>query len=545
MAKIKTIQLSNGFKRFQDLTIDLGDNPPRVVALVGQNGCGKSSVFDGILLRMSYYSGQIGDRHIRNNIKKFSRNDTDYDAYRNINIILDKGEITDYIQTKDIRSTMISFRSPHRHNGELKIATIDAGKDIKLNNIGASATDELDAKIFENYKQLWSKYTTIQNSKDLRPSETRDHVLKEINASLEACLDLKLNDIGDIFKADGTLYFTKKDQTGKFNFNVLSSGEKEVIDAILDIWLKKEDYNDTIYLIDEPELHLNTSIQEKFLKEIIRLIPEDCQLWIATHSIGFIKAIKDIEDSAIINFEGNYASEPTTLRPMPKTRENWKKIFRIALDDMVDLLYPKQIIYCEGKIDANKKTGKDDGFDAAIYNQIFAETKPDVLFVSSGGQDQPKQNSELALKIIQKAMLDTEVLVLRDMDIKEGETTEQDKLIWLKKNKNNRMLKRKEIENYLIDFEIFSKLYNEYRGKDSIKYPEYDKEAYIRKLGEFDNDPKDQFKKLKTDVFKLGSCTDEKFGLQLAKYITIDTGVYQELYECIFNETSQPDSSCA
>ncbi|WP_245439460.1 AAA family ATPase [Microvirga aerophila] len=42
--KIKKVQLKNGYKRFHDLTIDLGDDPKRIVALVGPNGCGKSSV---------------------------------------------------------------------------------------------------------------------------------------------------------------------------------------------------------------------------------------------------------------------------------------------------------------------------------------------------------------------------------------------------------------------------------------------------------------------------------------------------------------------
>ena len=45
---IKKIHL-NGYKRFHDLTIDLGENPKRIVALVGPNGCGKSSFGSGQL----------------------------------------------------------------------------------------------------------------------------------------------------------------------------------------------------------------------------------------------------------------------------------------------------------------------------------------------------------------------------------------------------------------------------------------------------------------------------------------------------------------
>ena len=43
--KVKQLRLKR-FKRFDDLTIDLGEHPARIVALVGPNGCGKSSIFD-------------------------------------------------------------------------------------------------------------------------------------------------------------------------------------------------------------------------------------------------------------------------------------------------------------------------------------------------------------------------------------------------------------------------------------------------------------------------------------------------------------------
>ena len=62
--KIKSINLK-GYKRFHNLTIDLGENPARIVALVGPNGCGKSSVFDGILYHHSNFS-RIGGKEAKN-----------------------------------------------------------------------------------------------------------------------------------------------------------------------------------------------------------------------------------------------------------------------------------------------------------------------------------------------------------------------------------------------------------------------------------------------------------------------------------------------
>ncbi|WP_409999591.1 AAA family ATPase [Rhizobium leguminosarum] len=61
--------MKNGYKRFHDLTIDLGQSPARIVALVGPNGSGKSSVFDGMLFhqqahqRIGSYSADAGETY--------------------------------------------------------------------------------------------------------------------------------------------------------------------------------------------------------------------------------------------------------------------------------------------------------------------------------------------------------------------------------------------------------------------------------------------------------------------------------------------------
>ena len=60
--KVKKIRLKNGYKRFCDLTIDLGNNPKRIIALVGANGCGKSSVFDGMLFLNKAYGRFVGNK---------------------------------------------------------------------------------------------------------------------------------------------------------------------------------------------------------------------------------------------------------------------------------------------------------------------------------------------------------------------------------------------------------------------------------------------------------------------------------------------------
>ena len=79
---------------------------------------------------------------------------------------------------------------------------------------------------------------------------------------------------------------------------------KEVVDILLDLYLRRDSYNDSIYIIDEPELHLNTAIQRMLINEINKMVPSNCQIWIATHSIGFLRALQnELKDiSQVINF---------------------------------------------------------------------------------------------------------------------------------------------------------------------------------------------------------------------------------------------------
>ncbi|MGA3052199.1 MAG: AAA family ATPase [Chitinispirillaceae bacterium] len=60
--RIKKVILKE-FKRFDDLTIDLGENPKKIVALVGPNGCGKSSIFDAFETQTKTFrfNGSEGD----------------------------------------------------------------------------------------------------------------------------------------------------------------------------------------------------------------------------------------------------------------------------------------------------------------------------------------------------------------------------------------------------------------------------------------------------------------------------------------------------
>ena len=105
--------------------------------------------------------------------------------------------------------------------------------------------------------------------------------------------DLELDSLGNPLE-DGTFHFTKGTSKG-FLFKNLSGGEKAVFDLILDFVIAGRAYDDTIFCIDEPEAHMNTRLQAELLSVLYGLIPENCQLILATHSIGMMRRARDIE----------------------------------------------------------------------------------------------------------------------------------------------------------------------------------------------------------------------------------------------------------
>lgn len=378
--RIKRIRLFNGYKRFKDLTIDLGENPARIVALVGPNGSGKSSVLDGLLFHHKAHH-RIGSGGNRDYTYHSMDALPSYD-HQNVEIEFVDGLYT-AVQGARAQSgkatTIFSFRSPYRYNSVLKISESRSTDEIRLNSYGAGDASSLDAKMEDNYRRLHAAVNRYMESNDVRPSEARAKVIGDLNASIKNCLDLEISSVGSVEASRGTLYFEKPDHPKEFEFNVLSSGEKEVVDLLLDLYLRKDDYDASIFLIDEPELHINTSIQSKLLVEIDKLVGENCQIWLTTHSVGFLRALQtQMKDKCqIIQFRGEYqlASKPYILTPMKVSAAAWRELFAVALDDLAALVSPKTLIYCEGRAEPGK-LGTELGMDAKAFNNIFAASHP-------------------------------------------------------------------------------------------------------------------------------------------------------------------------
>ena len=212
-----------------------------------------------------------------------------------------------------------------------------------------------------------------------------------------------------------------------------------------------------------------------------------------------------------------------------KSRSHWGRIFATALDDLTGLISPKRIIYCEGK-DKPGRAGLERGMDAQVFNNIFGEKYPDTLFISSGGNTELDQRSQIAFVVLSKVFPDLEIWVCKDRDMSSGVlNNETDRQQYLSLNSDNhRVIKRWELENYLYDKSVLKK----YCKANGLEFAENEYDSFVTDI--VNQHVKDATGRIKNFCNLQVNVNPERFKIELSKFVTPDMEVYKELEDCIF-----------
>ena len=234
------------------------------------------------------------------------------------------------------------------------------------------------------------------------------------------------------------------------------------MDLLLDLTVVKVEFNDTVFCIDEPEAHIHTKLQGPLLEELYNLIPENSQLWIATHSIGMVRKAQDLwrDDPNSVVFldfgKDNSGKDrdfdgPVKIEPAKPNPNFWASTYEVALGDLTELVVTGRTVFCEGE-----------AFDAECYGNIFKGTYPEVCFVSLGARSNVEKSVTAANLAIEKIVRSAKVIGVVDRDkATEGEIKRNAK-------KGIRTLSRKTIESYLLDDEVLTKLCQDHGASDKI-----------------------------------------------------------------------------
>ena len=339
--KIKEIKLE-GFRRFKNLTIKDIPEEARLVVMIGPNGSGKSSVFDA-LLRLKYLKGGLGGR------SSFDSYYTRFDLSEEVFIEPMTEFHTSDPQTQEEWRKSVHVRSAYRNDPLTSSYNYLSKTNPMKDELQFQVLAENDQNVASNYGRIFGLWVDRMSARK-ETGETADKIDKSLWGELQNAIQqlfkepqLTLTGLGNP-KENKIFKFDKGTSRG-FSYENLSSGEKAALDLILNIIVAKSEFNDTVFCIDEPEAHIHTKLQGPLLKQLYDLIPDNSQLWIATHSIGMVRKAQDLwnenPDSVVFLDFGdeklNFDDE-ATIKPTSPNSDFWARIYEIALGDLAELV---------------------------------------------------------------------------------------------------------------------------------------------------------------------------------------------------------------
>ena len=432
--RINKVQLKN-FKRFTDLTLDGFPSDAKLVLLIGANGSGKSSVFDGFryiqLRQKGGFKSTNREHRLSEDYYQKSHNQQIEFA-----ISFNQGESTAKFDI--ISNTFTTSPFVNKLIGRSSIRIIPklyyGGDTSKIENDedGPTTFIEDDERFINDVNSYIQQIDNLLRGPVFK-GESADTLrifqdfIKPFNASLinifggdeTTIIQLAEFQNANLSPATAAQLIFKKGQS-RLHYDLLSHGEKQVVILLLNFIVRREQYEDAIIFIDEMDCHLNTSLQSRLLEEIVtKWIPDSSQLWTASHALGFIDYARKSEQAVILDFDNLDFDLPQTIQPQPN--ENLE-VYEIAV--------PKEVI---ASILSDKKLVVAENKNSGLYNLALGEKS--YLFLPANN------NREVFLTIKEQENL----IGLRDRDyLRDDEITLIEKAY-----PNYKILRYYTFENYL------------------------------------------------------------------------------------------------
>jgi ABC-type iron transport system FetAB ATPase subunit len=240
-----------------------------------------------------------------------------------------------------------------------------------------------------------------------------------------------------------------------YDVKQLSSGELQIFEVIVKLMYGPKFYPSQILFLDEPDKTVHAHLQAALLEECCTLVSKDSQLWIATQSIGMIHKAVELYRSRlgeVVFLEAalDYDKQ-TVLEPVTPDRSFVKRVLKVAIHDLAELVSPRRIVICEGAIQSKTGTPFDKTvaianaeFDARVYSRIFGRTFPDTEFVASGGCNDIIRDSTKLQSALSTLLPGVKVIKVIDRDCQRSPSEVQQLL-----DQGLTILTMRDVENYL------------------------------------------------------------------------------------------------
>lgn len=251
--------------------------------------------------------------------------------------------------------------------------------------------------------------------------------------------------------------FVRLPTNDEIPFSDLSSGEKEVF-FILSFFLR-HDVTNAVIVIDEPELHLHPELARLLVRTMQGIKPGN-QVWLATHNTEII-------DEAGRDRVYYIARNPET-----------KKTFvTIGTDERTEMRLLKDLFGYSGYVGIARSMifleGNDSSYDRKIFSSLFPNYGNKIKFIPSNSSNNLPRINAAILSILDSNLGWAEFYLIRDRDYLTDDFIKK-----YSEHSSGRIyvLKRHEIENYLLDDYIIAKVQGELLGKTIA--PDYVREKF-------------------------------------------------------------------
>ena len=402
------------FKRFVDLTIDNLPPDAKLVVLLGPNGCGKSSLFDAFQrrLKVEQFYGMSAE------LQRYYRRVTAETVAQNEQVHLDFHGATP-VSHDDLKKSLY-VRSAYRHDPSFQQTTITQQADIRDRHAVRRLIDT-DQTVQNNYQRIVWRLLGKVTTPGLTTNEIMSATIGDLQEAMKSVFDDIRLDALVAVQDQGTFTFTKG-MSRNFLYENLSAGEKAAFDLLLDLVVNRTAFDNSLYCVDEPEAHVSTRLQGKLLKEMFRMVPDNSQMWLATHSIGMVRTAQEIRaehPGQVVFLDMGFGrdgqprdyDQSQTVEPAVPDHDFWVRHYSVALDDMAGLLAPDRIVLCEGSAETDEPS-----LDESCYNRIFAQEFPRTRFVSVGSATKVEKRMGDLLPLLSRIVSELDIVRFRDRD---------------------------------------------------------------------------------------------------------------------------------
>ena len=297
--------------------------------LVGENGCGKTTILDAISSAMIDYKAESFKLTEINNTKENTEIIITSDKDFNVNGIFPKsnfdavgfkfiGKIRSRVNKSHLLNPVVSEQYYISKNPDKPAPTSPELRVNVPNSFGSKRYNETDILYLDKNRLFQTRSGTynstrfdrimndfnFQYNKNTKIFENlNDDLNKRIkldkieNTYLEDAINkfyeisgyrVKLDFINNYLPFSNASFTISQDNNMQIGLSDLGSGYEMMFSLIYSYYLSKQNGKSLIILIDEPELHLHPMLQEKFVNFLLE-ISKNSQIIITTHSPLLIK----------------------------------------------------------------------------------------------------------------------------------------------------------------------------------------------------------------------------------------------------------------